>query len=481
MDVRKFFTPATKKNKTLSSQLNKLKYTKNETTIIQHKTPSPKIITPSPMNAEQQTAFDLFKRRNNVFISGPAGTGKTFLIKQMYDYCKDKDVKCHVTALTGCAALLLNDCKARTLHSFCGLGIYITPQQVPGKVDWMKRKIPALYWRWKRTRVLIVDEVSMLDPTFLECIDLTAKIIRNNHSKPFGGIQVVFLGDFCQLPCIQKNKEKVFCFETPVWNELFENSSVILTQNMRAISDPTLSEMLSNIRIGNINDEFVDKLKQRIITKEEMDSMENKPIQIVPTRTLATRINKTEMDKLNTEGILFTPKPVYGDGCKKLSKTQLTKEVEKIEKNSNYIVNLSLKEGCNVMLIQNYEPEIGLVNGSMGKITRIHDNPISPKITVQFYNGHVINIGTHTWWNENETFGIKQVPLIPAYAITIHKIQGQTLDCVYANIGPGIFESGQSYVALSRVRTLENLYLSNFDEKTIFANPKVIDFYNAFN
>jgi ATP-dependent DNA helicase PIF1 len=432
------------------------------------------------MNPEQEAAFRAFTQRKNLFISGPAGTGKTYLIRKMYKYCKDRGLTVHCTALTGCAALLLKDCKARTLHSFAGLGINATRQNIQSKVDNLRTNpmYKNIFWRWRKTRVLIVDEVSMLDPTFFECIDIAAKLIRGNE-RPMGGIQTIFLGDFFQLPCVSPglNQEEKFCFDSPLWEEMFGENTIILTKNMRAANDIVLASMLERIRVGKIPSNFLPVLQQRVITEEEIHNMEVKPVQIVPTKMMASRINRREIQKLDGKTYTFTPGMVNPG---KLNKTQMKREVARIEKNANYIVSLELKVGANVMLIQNISVEDGLVNGSMGVITGIYQkSPLYPAdiINVKFSNGIETHIKRHTWMNDNNTFGITQIPLIPAYAITIHKIQGQTLDKVCANVGEGIFECGQSYVALSRVRSLNNLYLTNFEPASIFANDKVKQFY----
>lgn len=438
------------------------------------------ISLPNNMNEEQLLAFNRFKRGENLFITGPAGTGKTFLINQMYKHCQNIDRSCHVTALTGCAALLLKNCNARTIHSFAGLGVFINPDQVSAKISIIKSKYRAIYWRWRKTKTLIIDEVSMLSVEYLHCLDIAAKIIKNND-KPFGGIQVIFLGDFFQLPCVKKeNDSKELCFETDLWKSVFDNNTILLTKNMRAANDLILSTALSQIRKGKISDKIIKILKERIVRQNEIEQMDVKPIEIVPTRYLCDKINRQKMDKLDSSFVLFNAKPKYPEeNPKKLTKAAMIKEIKAIEKTANYIPNLQLKIGSNVMLIHNLSVETGLVNGSIGRIIHINNTPLMGYVQVQFKNGITQKITRHTWWNNNETFGISQIPLIPAYAITIHKIQGQTLDCVYANIGSGIFESGQSYVALSRVKSIKDLYLSKFNEKMIFADSKVIKYYNS--
>ena len=431
------------------------------------------------MNTEQQQAFDLFKKRKNLFISGPAGTGKTYLIKQIYNYCVENKILAYCTALTGCAALLLNECNAITLHSYAGLGINPTINNINQKYELMKSKYQGVIQRWRSTRVLIVDEISMLDPVYFECIDYIARKITK-IDRAMGGIQVIFLGDFYQLPSITNEKgNKRFCFNSPLWDELFDNSTILLKQNMRAKNDIVLTTMLDNIRIGNISESFIKILKERVISEDDIQKMEVKPIRIVPRRATAEYINNKNINKLSGDIYRFQPKVSVSKQAN-LNKRTINCEIEKIEKNSNYIVDLKLKVGTNVMLIKNMDISLKLVNGSMGVVTDIGKRSVNHKnnyITVKFANGITTDIKREIWKNKTETVSISQYPLIPAYAITIHKIQGQTLDMVCADVGSGIFECGQGYVALSRVKHLNDLYLTNFDEKAIYSNNIVKEYY----
>lgn len=169
------------------------------------------------LSYEQQQAYNKYINGHNVFITGPAGTGKSALIKLIYGHANLYEKDIYVTALTGCASLLL-ECNAKTLHSWAGLykdNITIEEMVVEiCKRGYLKR-------RWQTTDVLIVDEVSMLSLRFFECLDKIARAIRKN-SKPFGGIQVIFSGDFYQLPPVTPNKTTNYCFESEVWNEVFK-------------------------------------------------------------------------------------------------------------------------------------------------------------------------------------------------------------------------------------------------------------------
>ena len=431
------------------------------------------------MNLEQERAFDLFKKKNNLFISGPAGTGKTYLIEQIYNYCKQKNRRVYCTALTGCAALLLSDCDAITLHSYAGMGINPSINNINQKYEFIKEKLKGVYQRWRKTSVLIVDEISMLDPSYFECLDMIARMITK-LDRPMGGIQVVFLGDFYQLPSITNEKgNNKYCFNSPLWDTLFRKTTILLKQNMRAKNDIVLTTILDNIRIGNISNSFIKILKERIIDESEIQKMEVKPIRIVPRRATAESINIKNINELPGKLYSFKPK-VRVSKTANINKKTINTELEKIEKNSNYIVDLKLKIGTNVMLIKNMNISSKLVNGSMGVIIDIGTRSINHTnnyITVKFANGITTDIKREVWKNKTETVSVSQYPIIPAYAITIHKIQGQTLDMVCADVGSGIFECGQGYVALSRVRHLNDLYITKFDEKAIYSNNIVKEYY----
>ncbi len=173
------------------------------------------------MSPEQKLAFEKYKSGQNVFITGPGGTGKSAIIREIYKYATQREHNIQVCALTGCAAVML-DCKAKTIHSWAGIGL------ANGDIDTIVHRVDKNFFKkkdWRKTRTLIVDEVSMMSKRLFDILDIVGKTVRNNHSRPFGGIQLIFCGDFYQLPPVGINTEDPdnsrFCFESENWFHTF--------------------------------------------------------------------------------------------------------------------------------------------------------------------------------------------------------------------------------------------------------------------
>jgi ATP-dependent DNA helicase PIF1 len=325
----------------------------------------------------------------------------------------------------------------------------------------------------------------MLSNKLLTLLDGIAKRIKKNN-LPFGGIQVLFSGDFYQLPPIGDKREPEtiqFCFENPIWNTLF-HKQIQLKQIFRQ-TDPVYSDILNQIRKGTLNKKAYNILMSRCIPCED-DSI--KPTKILPRRNDVNKINENEMKLLKESEFIFDMeiiKTVTDDKRSILPKEQLLNEIETLQNNVMTEKKLILKKGAQVMCIVNIETEgiNPIVNGSRGVITEFNETGLP---VVKFKNGITKPIGHHVWELENEIdlkkgYGIKQIPLILAWAITIHKSQGSTLELAEIDIGNGIFECGQSYVALSRVKNIEGLYLTSFNPTKIRINKKVYEFYKKID
>ena len=433
------------------------------------------------LSNEQQLTFEKYKKKENIFLNGPGGTGKSFLIKQIYEDAIKNNKRIQVCALTGCAALLLN-CKAKTIHSWAGIGIASGPQEeIVDRVvsSFTKSK------NWKSVEILIIDEISMMSLKIFEILNKIACMVRKK-TIIFGGIQVIFSGDFYQLPPVGNNKEIEtcqFCFESELWNILFPKENCVMLIKIFRQKDEKYLKILNEIRNGRMYRSSLNLLLENV-NKKITDNI--KPTKLFPKRNQVDLFNQTELNKLMGEIKLYTLEYVYElpltsfqqEERKKYSREQIQKELEYMENSLLMYKNIELKVGSQVMHIINCEtPEgIQLCNGSRGVITSFlgDGSPI-----VRFQDGFEIPIIKHTWPSEIiPGIGIKHIPLILAWAMSIHKSQGMSIDVAEIDAGEDIFECGQTYVALSRVKSLEGLYLTSFDVTKIKMNNKVKEFYS---
>jgi len=433
---------------------------------------------------EQQIAYDKYIAGNNIFITGPGGTGKTALIRHLQKDASKKGINIQVCALTGCAAVLL-ECKAKTIHSWAGIGLGNgTIENIINKI--MKNKYTK--GKWKETDILIIDEVSMMSQKLFELLDTIGKIVRCNQ-KPFGGIQVIFSGDFYQLPPVGSKDDletMKFCFESPLWFETFKleehvNLCTIFRQN-----DPIYQRILNQIREGRIKSSS-NKILLQLVGKKLSEDCLIQPTKLFPTRNKVDYINTTEMN--NLKGQEYDYKIKYHSDLEMnvseknirigYTKEQIQTELLYLQNNLPCEENVKLKIGSQVMCIVNIQLDNGdiLCNGARGIIV---DISIQGLPIVKYNGGYQMTMVYHIWSSELiPGIGVSQIPLILAWALTIHKSQGSTLDIAEVDAGSQIFECGQTYVALSRVKSLEGLYLQSFDVTKIRINKKVQEFYEG--
>jgi len=417
------------------------------------------------LSDEQQIVINKFKEGKNIFITGPGGTGKTEIIKHIKKLAIENKKIIQICALTGCAAVLL-DCNAKTVHSWAGIGLGNNSLELT--IYKIRKFLPKLK-NWRKIDILVIDEISMMSKKLFELLDGIGKNLRNNK-LPFGGIQLIFSGDFFQLPPVANNEEdSLFCFESLLWNETFSLENHIQFTKIFRQNDIIFKTILNEIRVGKISKKSREILAEQI--NKDTSLLEIKPTRIFPIKSKVEYINTFELDNLTTPE--FTFKIKYITNIEKTEEVQY--ELDHIENNLLCNKIIKLKVGAQVMCIINNDI---LCNGSQGIITKFENGiPI-----VKFTNRIEIPMDYHIWQSENiEGVGISQIPLILAWAITIHKSQGSTLDFVELDIGSKIFECGQTYVALSRVKSLEGLYISLFDPKKIKVNRKVRNFYDKLN
>ena len=434
------------------------------------------------LNEEQRYAFDAIIAGRSVFLTGPGGTGKSFLLQTLYSCYKSRTGKVMaVTALTGCAALLLGPW-AKTLHSWAGIGLGKASAEAAARsisMDARKRK------RWRGTNCLVIDEVSMLTPYLLEYLDLIARTVRK-CDRPMGGLQVVFVGDFYQLPPVMKAAEqaalapgaaeRTFAFESPLWSQVM-GETIELRQIVRQ-KDPTFQRILNEARVGELSAESYAALEAR--KTMEWKRQEIKPTLLFTKNTDVATINESQLAKLSTAEVKFTAKTTAPP---RMPADIVQMLVEKLDKDAPYEPELTLKERAQVMLLVNQDPEAGLVNGSRGVVTGF--SPMDGAPLVKFLHGppFPVKVLPAEWKsdadNEEDAVVRTQVPLRLAYAVTIHRSQGSSLDSALVDVGPSTFEYGQAYVALSRVRSLESVFIFEIHPRAFRAHPAVKAFYAA--
>jgi ATP-dependent DNA helicase PIF1 len=456
------------------------------------------------LSEDQLEVFNAYKDKKNVFITGPGGCGKSYLIKHIVNDAKKNNININITALTGCAAILL-DCGAKTLHSWAGIGLAKSDDHS------IITRISLNKWKkmnWKKCELLIIDEVSMMSKRLFNLLDAIGKNIRKSP-LPFGGIQVIFSGDFYQLPPVgSKDKDPdscSFCFESELWDETFDYQ-IILDKVFRQ-KDETYIDILKEVRQGKLYRNSYNLLKKCVNKPIDTTSI-IKPITIMPIKRSVDSINIKSMELIDSPEFKYKYIAEYMDasdisGNNSTNKTafdvmmksysyQKNKNKyitqEKLDNEEKFIINnslfekeLTLKKGAQVMCICNLDMELGICNGSTGIIIDFKsDGPFNYPI-VKFNNGIIKTITHHSWLSDNiDGFVIKQIPLILAWAVTIHKSQGATLDCAEVDIGSSVFAPGQTYVALSRVKSLDGLYLKSFNPNKIRTDKKVIEFYERF-
>jgi ATP-dependent DNA helicase PIF1 len=460
-------------------------------------------ITLSP---EQQHAINKFNKGENIFLTGQGGTGKSFLIKYFVNNTpSSKNIK--VTALTGTASILLN-CKATTIHSWSGIRL---ARGTIKEVITNTYKNFVAKKNWRTVDILIIDEVSMMSQKIFEILEELGRIMRKNNlnNLPFGGIQVIFCGDFFQLPPVPSMDDpltETFCFQSPLWNRVFKLDNHIELKTVFRQKDPIYKSILSKIRFGNIDEISYNILKERLYLKPPSiinDDNTLTPIQITklfPILKLVEienqkQFNLIDADIYEYEFYVNTKNTLYIDSATEIPKNIIINcqntfknnpdileyEIKYLLTNSKCVDKIRLKVGAFVMTTVNLNLDKGICNGSQGIITAINETNGVPIPTVKFYNGVIMDIPYYAWQSENyPTISIEQIPLILAWAISIHKSQGATLKYAQMDIGNSIFAEGQVYVGLSRVQSLDGLYLTAFNPDKIKANIDVIEFYNTF-
>lgn len=418
----------------------------------------------------QKIALVYIIRGNNVLIHGPGGSGKSYLIKYAINYLSKKfpDRVIAKTASTGVSAINIG---GSTIHWFSGI------RTGKGRLDILLKRIMSdeeCLKRWKNVDTLIIDEISMISQEIFEKLDSLGKIIRD-CPKPFGGIQLILLGDFYQLTPVEDDIK--FCFESSIWSECIDKT-VCLTEIFRQ-SDSKYKDILNRIRKGKqtINDILI--IKNRLISSlklngENIDTRNS--IKLYPLNKQVSIENNKRLVLLPGKLVEYKAK-YFGYKC---LQDELKTQFENCDRDL-----IKLKIGARVMLTYNLNVEDGLCNGSLGTIIELKDSQVIVKFdSVESKEPGVQIIEKQKWELELYLGSTKlvayvvQIPLVLAFATSIHKAQGLTFSKAEIDLDK-CFAQHQVYVALSRVKTLDGLYLlNNFSSNRIKVNKKVSQRFN---
>lgn len=401
------------------------------------------------LNAEQQIAFEILQSGENVFVTGGAGSGKSFLLRHFMRGVNPKEMP--ILASTGAAAVLLG---GRTFHSFFGLGIM---EGGPHATYERAANDPRIRKRLALAEGFILDEVSMIPRPALEVAESLARAARES-SLPWGGMRVIVVGDFAQLPPVSRSGQREWAFLSPAWEKSgFQN--IWLKQNQRVRENDFL-DVLADVRAGQVTSRVREYLDSRMREHDQDD----KAIRLFPRRDQSEIFNQRELAEIAAPEVHIDS--IY---------LGLEKHVEILKKSAPVPARLTLKEGCRVLFLQN-DPQKRWVNGTRGTVVGIEPE----KITVEKDTfRHVTVEKTQFSMLDAEGKAVASVinfPLTLAYATTIHKSQGATLDDLWVNLSH-LWEPGQAYVALSRLSTAGGLKLLGWSPKSFLIDPQVVRFY----
>jgi len=405
------------------------------------------------LNFEQESAVNSFKTGKNIFLTGPAGTGKSVTLNKIKEYCSSNNKHFGITATTGSAAFILG---GKTVHSYLGIGL--AKESAEEIFKFVRYKLPHVATRLRECEVLIIDEISMLDAELFDKISDYLKYIRKNN-KPFGGIQLVLTGDFCQLEPVSGD----YCFKAKEWSEL-KLKTVYLHKLIRQDGDLIFQNILSKVRFGKCSTKTFEILSEL----KDKEFGEIKPTILYPRNFDVDKINKLESDKLIASGAKIQEYKLEYPKSKNKEKTQRWVKSLDIPEVVSFCV------GDQVVVTANINQEEGIVNGTRGIVIDVK----SRKVNIKRVNGEQVWINYHTSTSaEDSNLSVSYIPLKLAYALSIHKSQGMTLDAIEIDIGSKIFAAGQAYTALSRAQSLNSVKVKSISISSFIVNPDVLAFY----
>ena len=420
--------------------------------------------------------IQILLQKKNVMLHGPGGVGKSFLLTNIA-LALSSNSNVYVTATTGIAAVNLvgsSTVKTQTLHSWAGIGL--GNGTIEELVLYVYRNEKAVK-RWRSVQVLIVDEISMLGESLFKKLNSIACVLREN-TAPFGGITLLFGGDFLQLPPVKDE----WIFKSSEYTAL--NIQYINLSIPKRYTDPEYFQLLLRIRKGEQTEQDCEMLESRTTAYKMLIKQvkESKKVCIIPTTLFSRRDNtnehnEKELAKLKHPLVVFTAQDEY------LPKSLIVSSKEREQKLKAYSkilddmlpIALKLKIGAQVMLKVNLDVDCGLVNGSRGVVIKLSD----VSFTVAFLRNRMVTFSTRTVRTHEDKMCIvkrSQFPFILAWGLTIHSCQGCTLDSAVEDLGPSVFAEGQAYVSLSRIRSSKGLFLSQFYKGAIKVDQDALDF-----
>lgn len=407
----------------------------------------------SHLTDDQQIALKVLNSHKNAFITGGAGTGKSYVLSQ---YLKDSPEKIPILASTGAAAVLLG---GRTFHSFFGLGLMDGGLE---KTVQRALKNKNLIYKIRKTKTIVIDEISMLNTETLNTAEMISRLAKESM-EPWGGMRVIFVGDFAQLPPVERNtsQERPWAFKSQAW--ISAEPKIVHLKEIVRCKDQEYNHILAHVRQGIITGE----VKKYLDTSVRLDSElpDNSP-RIFARKNITDEYNNFKLDQLR--------KPLHSISSIFTGKSQV---VESLKKQSPLPEILLIKEGAYVMLRQN-DPKGRWVNGSTGWVREIKPD----RLMVELENGRVHKLDKTTFSlqdGEGEVVAsITNFPITLAYATTIHKSQGQSLGSIVGDLRQ-LWEPGQAYVALSRLTSGKGLHLIGWNPQSIRIDTQVLRFYQS--
>lgn len=427
------------------------------------------VVPPPSLNTKQQLAVSQTMDGENILITGPAGTGKSFTIKYIIELLKANNKNVGLTATTGTAAFIIG---GQTIHSFMGMGI---GEDTTADIFIKIKKKSGIYRTLVELDVLIIDEVSMLDAALLEKISDILCYVKSHSlkdtemlNKPFGGIQIIFIGDFCQLAPVKG----FYCFLSKLWKDA--NIKVIMLEELvRQNDDLLFQKMLQIIRKGKCTDNILKVLNALKDTQFEEEII---PTKLYPKNVNVDKINEIEIEKLKRAGnktIIY--KAIAGGGSGSSGACAAT-GINKYD--------VELVENSQVIITRNIDITGGLVNGTRGIVKHLHKDFVIIKDTqgnnhsIVYYKDILEGSGGKKSAKAADKSHILHLPLKVSYALSIHKSQGMTIDALEIDLGDNIFTCGQGYTALSRAKSLRSIRVIEVSNQSFKINPFVKAFYN---